>query len=589
MKMKNTFGTYFVALLVLTLFSTLVAATHGPDLVVSEASFLQYTENGYYLRFTIANNGLTDNVSNDVTKPFIVKVESTQAGSTVTQTMEVSSVGAGGFVSNDLYIVQNLNLNENVNVKVTADSTNVISEKDETNNVKEVSLVLPAKPGDADKDGVADVQDNCPSTPNADQKDTDKDGVGDVCDVPNAPAISVDLSVVDINVAKTEKDGVTLQATIRNNGDIPVNGNFRVIFVAMKKDGSLVTQNIDMNAPNANTNLVLAPVKLAMDTTDLPKTVIDIVVDAQNVIAETNEKNNDLQKEVTLTQVPPPPVDNNVAPVLDAIGNKEVTQESTLSFKLTATDANAGDVLTYSVKDLPAGATLVGQDFSWTPAVTVQGSFNVTFTVTDAKGLTDSETVQITVKVKAAASSDYEKQYQDLKDKYNKDYDDYSYFKKKYENAVDNQDSSNTKKYKSELQDLQDTVKDLKSDVNDLIDTVESKDSKNNDLLDKLDSLLSDIKKLQTKLDDALNQSKNPYAQQQSTYVPPVSTPKTNADTVEVQKLNMPVLKPAAPVVTPVVETGADWSQLRYTILLISGIVVLFAVILFLLGLLMRR
>lgn len=36
---------------------------------------------------------------------------------------------------------------------------------------------------DADEDGVADEDDNCPNDPNADQADFDGDGTGDVCDV----------------------------------------------------------------------------------------------------------------------------------------------------------------------------------------------------------------------------------------------------------------------------------------------------------------------------------------------------------------------------------------------------------------------
>lgn len=35
---------------------------------------------------------------------------------------------------------------------------------------------------DADEDGVADAQDNCPNTSNADQADTDDDGTGDACE-----------------------------------------------------------------------------------------------------------------------------------------------------------------------------------------------------------------------------------------------------------------------------------------------------------------------------------------------------------------------------------------------------------------------
>ncbi|RMF78681.1 MAG: PKD domain-containing protein, partial [Planctomycetota bacterium] len=49
---------------------------------------------------------------------------------------------------------------------------------------------------DADDDGVADFQDNCPSTPNPDQADFDNDGLGDLCDncsgVPNVDQNDLD-------------------------------------------------------------------------------------------------------------------------------------------------------------------------------------------------------------------------------------------------------------------------------------------------------------------------------------------------------------------------------------------------------------
>jgi len=48
-------------------------------------------------------------------------------------------------------------------------------------------------PQDSDNDGIPDVSDNCPLTPNANQLDTDGDGEGDVCDAfPNDPDNDID-------------------------------------------------------------------------------------------------------------------------------------------------------------------------------------------------------------------------------------------------------------------------------------------------------------------------------------------------------------------------------------------------------------
>lgn len=87
----------------------------------------------------------------------------------------------------------------------------------------------------------------------------------------------------------------------------------------------------------------------------------------------------------------------NQAPVLAPIGDKVATEGSTLSFTLSASDAE-GDSLTYSAPSLPDGAALNGVTgaFSWTPAYNQSGPYTVRFTVTDGHS-SDWEDITITV------------------------------------------------------------------------------------------------------------------------------------------------------------------------------------------------
>ncbi len=88
----------------------------------------------------------------------------------------------------------------------------------------------------------------------------------------------------------------------------------------------------------------------------------------------------------------------NEPPIFETIANKEVNEGQLLSFTIIAQDAN-GDTLSYSVSNLPSGATFdpVTRKFQWIPAYNQAGNYsNIHFEVTDGT-LIDSKDITIIV------------------------------------------------------------------------------------------------------------------------------------------------------------------------------------------------
>jgi len=81
-------------------------------------------------------------------------------------------------------------------VKLTVNSVSV-----GTTNVGLAEILVYQPPQDVDTDGAIDVNDNCPTTPNASQANTDGDSLGDACDgCPSDPLNDVDVDGVCGNV-----------------------------------------------------------------------------------------------------------------------------------------------------------------------------------------------------------------------------------------------------------------------------------------------------------------------------------------------------------------------------------------------------
>lgn len=91
-----------------------------------------------------------------------------------------------------------------------------------------------------------------------------------------------------------------------------------------------------------------------------------------------------------------PPVVPPQSPTINPCGlTLTVAEGNLLQFTMTASDPDAGDLVTLGVIDLPAGAAFpipapgnpVSSTFSWTPAPGQAGSYMVVFTATDSSGI----------------------------------------------------------------------------------------------------------------------------------------------------------------------------------------------------------
>jgi PKD repeat protein len=96
---------------------------------------------------------------------------------------------------------------------------------------------------------------------------------------------------------------------------------------------------------------------------------------------------------------------SNIPPVLAPIGNKTAFEGNLLTFTATATDPDAGQILTFSLDSgAPAGAAINPNTgvFTWTPPLNAPSFSPITIRVTDDGGqcgvpFSDSETIQVQV------------------------------------------------------------------------------------------------------------------------------------------------------------------------------------------------
>ncbi|MBI2151983.1 hypothetical protein HYU21_04615 [Candidatus Woesearchaeota archaeon] len=216
---------------------------------------------------------------------------------------------------------------------------------------------------------------------------------------------------------------------------------------------------------------------------------------------------------------------------------------------------------------------------------------------------TDSATVTVTLSGSSISSD--EQDYNDLKDKLSRYDDDFYSFKRKYERAQDNNDLGELKRYKEKLQDLDDDLSTLQEKVDNLESDVEDRNTVDRDLLSNVRRLQDNVESLQDKISRVLDDNGRDLVAQWSdqtatgqTTVPRSTASSTTATEKPVkvvyEKLELPASTTAtvpAPSNTAAQEDlQLSSTQQNYALtILISGVVIVLAVIIFLLASLLKR
>lgn len=171
-------------------------------------------------------------------------------------------------------------------------------------------------------------------------------------------------------------------------------------------------------------------------------------------------------------------------------------------------------------------------------------------------------------------------EYDSLRDQYHDYMDNYIDYRHDYLQAQEESDSYFRMRAESRLKDLRNDFDNLKDDTEDLLDSVDHNDS----LYDDVRDLRSDVVNAVRRIDTLLEEEAYQYYQNSYEKVQPLAPePK-----VKVEPLNV-IIMPAKQEITPVQIKESGLLPNPSVVWLIAGIIVALALILFLIGIILKR
>ena len=237
-------------------------------------------------------------------------------------------------------------------------------------------------PADTDGDGVSDLNDNCPNTPNADQADNDNDNIGDACDPDddndgvldgddNCPLFAGQVTVGVVDDATIEIGGALVSVNLSTlpEGQAPFTYKFDLngAYLGNLFDGVIQPHTIDVSGvdpSDSNTWPKLNPANIHPAVVRNSHTFYDVSVeDANGCISSTH------RMRVNIVDITPPVI------ALTGADPQEIEVHSAYTeLGATATDDVDGDISGNIVID-PTNVDM-----------STVASYVVTYNVTDANG-----------------------------------------------------------------------------------------------------------------------------------------------------------------------------------------------------------